>query len=83
MKIQQAILQKRLVLVTDQEGRKRTLEPYAIFDGKKEPLLHCYQRDGYSSQGRAEGWKNLPISKLVTIVMLKTNYQPRPEFKGK
>lgn len=77
-KIKDAIAQRRLLKIKDEEGRERLLQPYATFVGKKGVLLHCYQVSGYSSSG-GPGWRNIPLLDIQYATVLE-EFEPRPEF---
>ena len=77
-KIKDAIAQRRLLKIRDEEGRERLLEPYCVFLGKKGVLIHSYQVSGYSSSG-GPGWRNRPLVDIQYAVILE-EFEPRPEF---
>jgi hypothetical protein len=77
-KIKDAIVQRRLLKIRDEEGRERLLEPYACFIGKKGVLIHSYQVSGYSSSG-GPGWRNIPLVDIQYATILE-EFEPRPEF---
>jgi len=75
--IVQAIKQRQ-VLAVFYDGYLRTVEPsvYGINSAGHE-ALSCYQINGGSSSGVAEGWKMLLVSKLGTVNMTDQKFSPR------
>lgn len=73
---------RRLVVVYDGEGRNRIVEPYRIFNGRRNRrrLLQCFQVAGFSEHDEHYGWKNLDLGKVSRITPLDVTFEPRSEF---
>jgi len=80
-KIRKAIADKSIIKITDQDGRVRFVEPYALFIGKDSILLHCYQVAGYSSSPEPTGWRNLKVVQITSTQILGS-FIPRKEFNA-
>jgi hypothetical protein len=79
--MKKAIQQQRVLVLKDQQDRQRTVEPYAIFEGKTGLLLHCYQLSGYSSSQPGTGWRNLRIDDIKSFQVTKFTFKQRQEYR--
>lgn len=78
MDIKKLIEGRKTLVIRDREGNVRTVQPYALFQGKEEVLLHCYQTEGHSATSSA-GWKNIKLSSIESASE-GSPFEPRPEF---
>lgn len=76
-----AIQQLRVVELVDAEGRRRTVEPHAIFlTARRKRYLHCFQVQGYSRSGGLPQWRNLPLEHIREISLTDHQFTPRQDF---
>lgn len=75
-------LDRRLVLVHDEERGNRIVEPYMLINSKKgHRLLHCFQVAGYSGSGEPTGWRNLDLEWIEEVEPLDVEFHPRGRFR--
>lgn len=75
--IMEAINQRR-VLNVFYEGYNRLVEPHVYgINSPGNEVVRSYQTDGGSKSGKVEGWKELWISKLDSVVITDRTFVPR------
>ena len=76
--IKKSIESRKTLVIRDKEGNVRAVQPYALFQGKQEVLLHCYQVEGHSATS-AVGWKNIKLSSIESA-QEGPPFEPRQDF---
>ena len=67
----------------DEDGYRR-VNPHGIYMSKQKNLIiSCWQTSGFSAKGNSEGFKNLPLEKCETVMVLNKKFAKRRDFNPK
>lgn len=72
---------RHLCELTDASGARRLVEPYMVFTSSRgKRLFHCYQLTVYGWPGRRRGWRNPPVSGIVSAQPIEAAFTIRRTY---
>jgi hypothetical protein len=71
----------KLCELIDQNGNKRLVEPYMVYESATDKrLFHCYQIQGYSASNHTSGWKNIQVDAFIQATIQDKAFIARKEY---
>ena len=63
------------------ENGYRTIHTHGVFMSKLKKLtIVCWQKSGFSGKGATEGFKNLPLERCESVLVLSRKFVKRRDF---